>query len=187
VLYTQLNRYLAGKALTGLHWYMRKVERDPNKAVQQQELLYANHDIQPFFLWFGKTAEKGVTKHLFNAPVIAAMYHTTRGDNETTRLFWRAVARGYSAHAEQSMEYKLSLFLSNLKNHHYNWKADLKRKLKDTQLRPNDRDIFGTCLRVLAAVHNGVHIDDIFAPADNKTADKIADILYPLDTSHKAA
>lgn len=185
-LYTRLNRHLATAAINGLTWYMTKVEKDTAIAARPTELVYANHDVQPFLLWFGTVAQKGITTHLFNQPVIAAMYHTTRGGQDKAQLFWRDVARGYSALPEGSLAYKLSMFLDNVKNHHFEWK-DIKRQLKQSQFKPNDRDIFGTCLRAVSTAVKDGNLETIFAPAGKKNAAQIAQMIYPLpDTLQEA-
>ena len=178
-LYTHLNRYLMKAAISGLKWYAAKVEKNAAIVANPIEIMYSNHDVQPFLLWFGTTAQQRVTNHLFNPPVIAAMYHTTRRGSEDIKAFWREVARGYSALPEGTVEYKLSLFLSNMKNHHYDWK-EIKRQMKDTQWRPNDLDIFGTCLRAVMTTIKGGTVDHIFAPAGKKNAAQIAQTIYPL-------
>jgi hypothetical protein len=183
-----MNRYAANTATKGLEWYMKQVEKHHITGENEHfQLVYANHDIHAFLHFCGK--ELGLSKNIIDLtsrPVIAAMFHTTRQGNESDRFFWRRVAGGTHANYDETThEYKLAAFLAQCRDCNYEWPSAARRAF-GARVRPNDVEIFATCLRVFAAYKKGMPLTEAFAPVRQKDPAILASTIYPLHVPQAA-
>jgi hypothetical protein len=178
-----MDRYAANRATQGLQWYGAKVLGDTKLATDprgQFDLLYQNADIHIFLhfcrslgLHKRKTAEMGLK------PVVAAMYHTTLGGNPAVEAFWRQVSGGMGTMLDaDSHAYKLAAFLDEARDPHPEWSAPVRQKFANKH-KPNDVEIFATCLRLCAAAQEGTRIETV-EKLRERTAQEVAQRVWPL-------
>lgn len=182
-----LPRKLGEKLSAGLAWYAIHVERQQKTAGMQFEFFHSNHEVQPFLTWAGTAVNQKRNTELLNAPVVAAMYHTTRGNDEAARLFWKDLAKGYEALEDGSMASKLSSFLEAVKNPHYEWDKSILKQFRKGQYRPSDKDVFATCLRAVARAKKHLTLTEVFCASKHLTAAEIVVTHYPLPDTSAAA
>jgi hypothetical protein len=114
------------------------------------------------------------------APVVAAMFHTLKQGDESDQAFWRQVAGGRMANIDgESYEYKLAEFLEGARDQMHDWPAAIRKRFRN-EYRPNQVEIFATCLRVFAAYKKQTPIREAFLPVHDQDVIAIVRRLYPL-------
>jgi hypothetical protein len=170
------------KASQGLIWYYEQVEE---WAKQNAEAYYAifhqNSHVHRFLHYLRDIKlQKNRHKELAMRPVIGAMFHTIRSANPMAEAFWRQISGGAGAILDgNSIEHKLADFLGLAANHDAKWPADMARKFTNKR-RPNDIEIFSTCLRLYTAHANHVVHAETFERLKVTTAKEVVELLLPL-------
>ncbi len=180
------DRNVAVKLTSGLAWYAKKVA---GLALQQDspfELIHHNHDIHAFLVFGGEFLHAKKTAEMLPAPILAAMYHTTRREPCDAQDFWKDVAKGTAHLDAESVQAKLADLCDLYSQHECKWPAGVSRHLKDRK-KPTDLDMFATCLRAFAAWRKGMKVGELFLPARGRTADELVRELYPLPPATQAA
>jgi hypothetical protein len=186
-LYGRVSPYAAARATQGIAWYESKVE-GKRRATSGDELqiVHENADIHPFLRFCGKDGIDLDRKRaeMGQRPVVAAMYHTTRRGTDEDRAFWKRVSGGKQSFDEDSYEYKLAVFLDQVRSPEAAW-SPATRKLFRNGKKPDDVEIFATCIRVFAAYKFSSRITEAFARVKERDCRKIA-AMYALPEEHAA-
>jgi len=177
-----LTTWAGVKAAQGLIWYHEEVEGWAKQAPEAYYgIFHHNSDIHRFLHFLRDIKlQKSRHKELALRPVIGAMFHTTRSENLVADAFWRHISGGVGAILDgNSLEHKLADFLGSAANHDYKWPGDMTRKFANKR-RPNDVEIFATCLRLYTAHMNHVVHAETFERLKVTTAKDVVELLLPL-------
>lgn len=173
-----VSRYIAEKATAGISWYASKVEGNRKTGPEFQFSLVHDKDASAFLLFCGTFLQRKKTDEMTNKAVMAAMYHTATDDD--IKNFWRRVAGGKVHLDADSVEYKLSEFLEMVADPQAEWPRNVKKHFNRGHERPDDKDIFATCLNALSSYLKGRKIGEVFTPAKGKSASEIAEEFTPI-------
>lgn len=177
---------LGTRVSAGLGWYERLVEHRRTGRETQFQFFHINHDIQTFFAWARTVLHATQATRVHAAPVIAAMYHTTRSNQipskrEAALGFWKEVANGHQFVPEDSMAYKLDVFLENVKTKTSQWPQSTSKQFKNNQHHPTPEDVFVSCLRMVDRALRNTTVSEVFISAKGKSIAQWIAQLYPLD------
>lgn len=179
---------LGTRISAGLGWYERMVEQRWNGRETQFQFFHINHDVQTFFAWARTVLHATQATRMHAAPVIAAMYHTTRcnqppSKREAALGFWKEVANGHQFVPEGSMAYKLDVFLENFKTRTTPWPSSTVKQFKNNQHHPTPEDVFVSCLRMVDRALRTYPVSEVFISAKGKSIAQWIAQLYPLDAT----
>lgn len=180
------DRNIAVKLSSGLTWYAQKVDGFMLHVESPFELIHHNHDIHAFLVFGGSFLRQKFTSHLLHAPLLAAMYHTTRREPSDAQDFWKDVSKGTAHLDAESIQYKLADLCDMYNTHDCKWPAGVSRHLGGHK-KPTELDMFGTCLRAFVAWRKGLKIGEVFVPAKGRKADALVQEFYPLPPETMAA
>jgi len=156
----------------GIVWHRHSVEGLNMPKEAKYQIIHENHDTHAFLTWCGSFLQKGKTEEMHGCTVIAAMYRTAKDD--ASRAFWKRVAGGKVVNEEDTVEFKLVVFLEMCRDKQAEWPRSVSKSFRLGSNTPTDLDIFATCLRAFSAWRKGTKDSDIVVSAKGKKAAQIA-------------
>jgi hypothetical protein len=183
-----LDSALMTRVLRGMAWFHTQGLREVSHKDRASNLVHEPDPRIHNFLEYAHRLFSDKTPEMLAAPIVAAIYHTTRNGNEHLQHFWEDVSKGSLHLDEGTIVYKLAEFLKDYRKRKViQWPAEIRKRLSNNERYPNPNDCLMTCLHACDAFLRTQKIGNVFQAAEGRRPHVIIEEVYPFKLTMSAA